>query len=669
MSLRFRQVHLDFHTSEHIPEIGEKFDKVQFQKALETGCVDSITLFSKCHHGWSYHPTEVNEIHPHLKFDLLGKQLEACKEIGVNAPVYISAGLDEKEAVRHPEWLSRFENEATTWVPDFLTTPGFHLLCFNTGYFDLLVRQVEEVMEKYAPSGIFLDISSEHPCYCAKCRNDIMKRGKDPRDFTAVMEQAERVYNNYALVIEKTIRNYSDTCTIFHNAGHITRGRRDLAAYNTHLELESLPTGGWGYSHFPMSAAYVANLGKEYLGMTGKFHSTWGEFGGFKHPNALRYETALSLAFGAKCSIGDQLHPTGKMDEGTYELIGAAYREVKEKEKWCQQAENYYDIAVLGQEAVNSSNSSRDVKHWGDIGANRILLEGKYLYRFIDLQEDFKKFKLIILPDTIKLTEELSKQLSDYISNGGKILASGTSGLDSYGKQFLLNFGAAFIGENSSKPDYMITQVPLSTGNSPHIMYEQGYLIEVTSGTEFAARQNAYFNRDILHFSSHQHTPNDDSKAYSAAVMTSNTAYISWNIFSDYGKMGSLHQKEIVVHAIDTLLGSDKTVSTDFIDKGILTLTKQTEENRYINHLLFAHTTNRGTFTWDNVEHPMEVIEGIVPVYDVKIILNLKEPVRKIYLAPQIEEIPFKEEAGKIYYTVPKIECHQMIVIDVAGSL
>jgi hypothetical protein len=43
--------------------------------------------------------------------------------------------------------------------------------------------------------------------------------------------------------------------------------------------------------------------------MTGKFHTTWGEFGGFKRPNALRYECAAMLAFGSKCSIGDQLHP------------------------------------------------------------------------------------------------------------------------------------------------------------------------------------------------------------------------------------------------------------------------------------------------------------------------------------------------------------------------
>ena len=81
-----------------------------------------------------------------------------------------------------------------------------------------------------------------------------------------------------------------------------------------------------------MSAAYCRNLGLDFLGMTGKFHTTWGEFGGIKHPNALRYECAAMLANGSKCSVGDQLHPDGELDESTYELIGKAYAEVEQKE-------------------------------------------------------------------------------------------------------------------------------------------------------------------------------------------------------------------------------------------------------------------------------------------------------------------------------------------------
>ena len=41
--------------------------------------------------------------------------------------------------------------------------------------------------------------------------------------------------------------------------------------------------------------------------------------------DALIYETSLSIASGAGCSIGDQMHPLCEMNMATYNLIGKAY--------------------------------------------------------------------------------------------------------------------------------------------------------------------------------------------------------------------------------------------------------------------------------------------------------------------------------------------------------
>lgn len=54
-----RQIHLDFHTSGYIKDIGSAFDKKEFQRALIEGHVDSVITFGKCHHGYFYYPTEV----------------------------------------------------------------------------------------------------------------------------------------------------------------------------------------------------------------------------------------------------------------------------------------------------------------------------------------------------------------------------------------------------------------------------------------------------------------------------------------------------------------------------------------------------------------------------------------------------------------------------------
>ena len=311
--MKFRQVHLDFHTSEKLENIGADFNKEEFCRALRAGHVNSITLFSKCHHGWSYHPTKVNEMHPHLDFDLLGAQIEAAHEAGVRAVVYISAGLDEKYAVAHRGQVIRKSDESTIWATDFMQ-PNYHRLCMNTPYLDFLLAQIKEMLENYDADGLFLDIAAVETCYCESCMNTLIGEGKDPEDLREVTALAEHVYKNYTRRVREVVDSVRPGLPVFHNGGHIRIGRRDLAYANSHLELESLPTGGWGYDHFPVTAAYARTLGMEYLGMTGKFHTTWGEFGGFKHPNALRYEVSLAAACGASSSIGDQMPPNGRLD-------------------------------------------------------------------------------------------------------------------------------------------------------------------------------------------------------------------------------------------------------------------------------------------------------------------------------------------------------------------
>ncbi|MBQ1256241.1 MAG: beta-galactosidase trimerization domain-containing protein [Clostridia bacterium] len=649
--MRFRQVHLDFHTSEKVPAIGARFDKKQFQKALIDGHVDSITVFSKCHHGWAYHPSTANRPHPNLKIDLLGAQLEACKEIGVNAPVYISAGYDEKEVLLHPEWLvvSPKGTETATY-----TKAHYHLMCYNTPYLDVLMNQVEEVMQKYNPCGVFLDISDERNCVCAHCVKSMIEKGMDPENPDDIKKHGQEVYANYARRTEEAVRKYSKTATIFHNAGHIPHGRRDLAGYDTHLELESLPTGGWGYDHFPMSAAYTRTLGVEFLGMTGKFHTTWGEFGGFKHPNALIYETGLSLACGACISIGDQLHPSGEMNEATYRLIGASYGLVEKKQPYCEGYKNISDIAVLSVEAFLSTGRNGAGTD-SNVGANRILLEGKYLFDYVDAEADLSGYKLAILPDLIRVTPELHKKLTAFVENGGKLLLTGESGMWTDKDEFAFDTGCRFAGVNEFNPDYMIPAFPTANGETAYVMYKRGMKLDSVTGEVFARRQNSYFNRAWNHFSSHQHTPNDvDAPETPAAVLNGNIAYIGWNVFEDYAVKGELCTKELTLYAIKRLLGDDASVQTNLPDRGVITLTKK--DDKHIVHLLFAHTTNRGK--------GIEVIEDAIPLYNTEVSVKLTKQPERVYLAPEGEDIPFEWDGTKVKFTVPKFVLHQLIAIE-----
>lgn len=653
----FRQVHLDFHTSEKIDGIGKKFNKKQFQEMLKLGHVNSITLFSKCHHGWAYHPTEANEIHPGLDFDLLGAQLEACKEIGVNAPIYLSAGFDEKITRVHPEWLARKKDEKLYWIEDF-SKPGYHRLCMNSPYLDYLLEQIKEVCIKYDPVGIFLDIVDVLPCYCQNCIKSLIDEGMDPYDEKNIMWLANRTHMNYLKKVREAIDSVKPGLPVFHNSGHVYRGNREREEYNSHYELESLPTGGWGYDHFPLSARYVWQLGKEYLGMTGKFHLAWGEFGGYKHPNALRFEVSLAAAHGAKSSIGDQMHPFGELDKATYSLIGKAYSELEQKEPWLDNVTPVADIGLLSHEAFNFMNEGyeRRMSAGADNGSLRVLQEGNYLFDVLDIQSDFSKYKLLILPDEIRINQELKHKLNEFTHNGGKILATGKSGLWSDKNEFALDFGAEYIGENSLNPNYIKPDFEVKDLDiASFICYCQCERIEKTNGNELAKNENSFFNRTVEHFCSHKHSPAAETYNGCGAVMGKDGIYVPWHLFSEYATIGSLHPKNILHHFIELLL-KEKSLITTLPSQGIVTLMHQESENRYIAHLLYAPTVRRG--------QTVDVIEDLPDVCNTKLAVSIDKLIKRVYLAPECKDVEFTNESGYISVTIDKFQCHQMIVFE-----
>ncbi len=141
-----RQVHLDFHTSPHIPDVGADWDREHFIQTLQRAHVNSITVFAKCHHGMNYYPSKVGPVHPSLSFDLLGAQIEACHSVGIRCPIYVSVVWDVSAAERHPEWRQIDQDGRQVGRGPLEGERGWPWLCVNTAYTDELVAQTEELM-------------------------------------------------------------------------------------------------------------------------------------------------------------------------------------------------------------------------------------------------------------------------------------------------------------------------------------------------------------------------------------------------------------------------------------------------------------------------------------------------------------------------------------------
>lgn len=666
--LRFRQVHLDFHTSPYLPAIGEKFDRKQWQERLTAAHVNSITCFSSCHHGLSYHPTQVGQMHPNLKFNLLREQIDASHEIGVNVPVYLTGGVNDVAATAHPEWREvSCRGEYLGWVVSPLQ-PGFKKLCFNTPYLDYLCRMIEETVTMFPDGdGIFIDIISQGQCCCPRCLEGMLKDGYDPEKEEDRKAFARKVLLNYYRRTTESARIHNPEMPVFHNSGHITEGDREILPYFSHLELESLPTGGWGYDHYPMSAAYCRNLGLDFLGMTGKFHTTWGEFGGFKHPNALRYECAAMLAQGSKCSIGDQLHPSAELDESTCELIGAAYREVEVKEPWCGNVTSAANVGLLSNIAFCPASASGKES---ETGAARLLLENHVFFDILDQAVPFDRYDVLVLADDIRVDAELKKKLDAFLARGGKLILSGESGMWANKQEFAFDLGAEYSGVNELYPDFVKGSPEFAPDfvRTPFVMYRPSQRIKVKNGVSLGDVYDPYFNRTFRHYSSHQHTPyRTEPSGYDAGVLTDNILYFAHPVFLLYAAYGTVALKHYVAKAMMKLIGEELPIHTNLPSQGRATLMHQENENRYILHLLYANTILRGSaveMSGGNVRNAsqVEVIEELNSLYGVTAAIKIPGEVKKVTLEPQGIELPVEKEDGRFQIRLDRLEGHQMVV-------
>lgn len=651
----FRQVHLDFHTSEKIPGVGSEFDAAQFVDTLKRAAVNSITLFSRCHHGMIYHDTKFTHLrHPGLKGNLLRDQIDACHAAGIRAPIYITVGWDEAQTREHPEWLQRDAQGRPFGAPPF--SPGWHRLCFNSPYIDFVWEQTAEVLANFPVDGLFFDIITQDPCCCRYCVQKMIAEKLDPADEAARARFAHRTIEEYKRRFTRAIREVNAECTIFYNSGHVAPQIRPVADTYSHFELESLPSGGWGYMHFPLTVRYARTLGKELLGMTGKFHKSWGDFNSLKTPAALEYECFMMLAEGAKCSVGDQLHPRGALDAATYDLIGHVYRQVEAKEPWCSGAEAMAEVGIFTPEAIGANEGRVDP---AATGALRMLRERHFQADVIDGETDWSCYSVVILPDKIPLDEALSQKVRRYLADGGALLLSCESGLDPTRSHFALDeLGVEFAGHGEYTPDFIAPRAELAEGipATQHVLYETGLNVRPHERSEVLADLwHPYFNRTWDHFCSHSHTPIDRPSDWPGIVQRDRVIYFAHPLFGMYTRHGSPVYRALIVNALRRLL-PEPLVTTDAPTTAHVTLLRQPAENRHIAHLLHYLPQRR---------HPgFDTLEDVIPLRDVQLSLRLGYRPDAVYLAPSRQPLAFSMEGDRVRVTVPEVTGHAMVVIE-----
>ncbi|PID58781.1 hypothetical protein CSB45_01925 [candidate division KSB3 bacterium] len=668
VSLRYRQIHLDFHTSPVCENIGEHFDANSFVQRLKDGYVDSVNIFAKCHHGMSYYPSKVGIVHPHLRYDLLGEQIEALHQADIKCPVYLSIMWDDWAAQEHPEWIIFDRDGHASIRPPLSGEWGWSTLDVGSGYGDYLLAQAEEICENYDIDGMFFDITWPRPNYSPWGMKRMADAGVNASDEKQVQAFATQVLADFYERMTACVRDKAPDATIYYN-GTTTPSMRWTLPYMTHLEIESLPTSGlWGYLHYPMFARQARTYGLPFVGMTGRFHKSWADFGGLKTRDQLDYECGVILAAGGAVCVGDQLHPSGKLDDAVYRLTAHSFQRVKALEPWTKGAVPTAELAIqlLDRDRLYPPCPGHEHGYPSAVeGAAQMLLESAIQFDIVDPDGAIDQYDVIILADQGSIDTALAQKLRQYLSQGGQLLVSGVAALCN-GNFVLDEIPVTYQQASPTIPSFVRPDPLLTRGNEladdyDYVIYNRSHVVSPAAGSEtFGMLSRALFNRTYEHYISHQHAPAGESLNAPFAVQKGPIAYIASEIFSAYRDHDYWAYRELALAVLKRLLPHPLLIvnGPGWVE-GNLHLQTANEEHpaRRIVHLSAYHP-RRSMQAIPHADQSWSTSD-----LSIRVRLDNDRP-EQAYLAPDKTSLPLKRIDGYAEITLPPIGAHAVIVIE-----
>jgi hypothetical protein len=690
-----RQVHLDFHTPECVKPIAEHFDADAFAKSMRAAHVESVNVFARCHHGFSYYPTKVGTTHPGLGFDLLGLQIEALHAEGIKAIAYVTIGWDDLAAAREPDWVvvdreGRLDARAPLTAPsiagglspnDDPMAPRWSLLDPSTGYGDYIRDQVREICERYQIDGFWFDICLAVPNFSPWGRAEMTAAGVDASDEAAVVAFARKRELAYLASLSRIVGERAPGAEVFFN-GTTDAAMGETVGFQTHLDLESLATspGLWGYLHYPIAARQARVYGLPFTGMTGRFHKSWADFGGLKTFDQLDYEAATIMAAGGGVFIGDQLHPSGVLDPAVYRLIGRVFERVERLEPWLVGAVSPAEVAIVSDPRLESFGGHSATAQNPEVeGAAQMFLESGIQFDIVDPGADLARYRLLVLPDGLAVGAGLKAGLEVHAARGGTLLVSGTAGLEPDGRFALDGVPVEYVGPAPTMPGYFRVDDALAAGSSDlatdydYVLYDRASVVRPLRGSEpHGSLSASLFDRTWEHFFSHAQAPvgerlGDSTSTEPGAPLvvfsgSSKVAYLAAPLFRAYRDHDYWPYRDVVLAAVRTLM-PDPLVRFDgppWVEVSVLSqaesLGDEAHPARRIVHLVAYHPRR----TVQSVPH----VDHSWPTAAVRVSLRTGIAPARCYLAPGCADLPSTFADGYASVELPEIGTHTVLVIE-----
>ncbi len=512
---------VDMHINEWNDKFLVKYDPVRMADLYEQAGLTSAMFYCQSHIGLCYWPTQSGKMHANLHGrDIVAEMLKELAKRNIAACGYYSVIFNNWAFLEYPEWRQHAPWQNVTDRRDLGCFAGsrYGLVCPNNPDYRAFVNtQIDEMVGGYCFEGMFYDMTFwPCMCMCPHCRDRF--RGEHHAEFPDKIDWFGTDWCRFQLAREHWMAEFAQTVTDYTKKVHAQHHPQApaIAVYHNCATLSR----SWSMGSSIDSANASDFLGGDFYGdpldqlvicklMSNLTNQAPLEFMTSRcvslqdHERTKSYDEmemaakAATLFSGAFLFI-DAVNADGTVNTPVYKRVGKIFRDTARYEPYLggRQIEDigvYFgndarvDLAENGLDMRNSDIWKKDYPHMKAIrGICRMLQQHHMPFGVVTRKQlgDLGRYKVLVLPNVVRMTQEEVAAVRKYVAAGGKLYASRYSSLvESRGVRhddFMLAdvFGCHLAADDLGK----VTYLKPGNGTVAKLIAPQRYLSHIGMG-------------------------------------------------------------------------------------------------------------------------------------------------------------------------------------------
>jgi len=693
----YARAYISQHYEDWDPRIFEKYDISKVIEVIKMVDPDVFYATIRTHNGKWFCNAGLGPLHKGLGgVDQLDAIIKHFRAKGKPILGYFSTIYDKKLYDEHPEW----RQVDADGRPIAETRGSFgKVLCPNSPYREYLIAMLRRVIEKYDIDGVFLDMIffEEEPCYCENCAR--LFRSQYDAEIPREQDWDNPVFrkfiqfrndSNYLFVREvcegaKKVKPELSVCVQY----TILKGR---SISGQTLAVGSVPDYLYtdiyfrqGYLLMSVCTKLTASISRyrPEIGIMTR-PGTHNDTPNMKTLDHLRSEAFTAIANGGAVMFFDIMWPDGTLHDAMWERIDQVIDEIKVRERWLG-GKPVKSVGVFYSEKTRIWYGRADRKNRYEanfLGACRALIEEHIPFNILTKldKEALSGYQVLVMPNAVCMSSEEADAVRDFVREGGGLVCTEKTSLwDENGEvceEFRLAdvLGISYAGDTATysrvyskfnKEKELAKRLPsdgLITSWGPlRKVYLKGatsiaYIVYPYTESTAGKFVNIMANPPAV--------PSDWPACTCNEFGKGKALYFVGAIDKDYLKLSFPELKWLIADAVRFVSRDPLKIELQQTPMSVeLTAFERNNGSQLILHLV-NYQAEIGKYVKSESFESRHQVQEILPVFNLQLAVRTDRKVKKVSIQPEGVSPEYEQDNGVVRITIPRVDCHSMVVID-----